>query len=148
MDETSIEREALVAEALEAERRAFEAEQIRHVTEYSKGRHHPHLDRTGAGYQNPLVHYAWQGWKARAALALLAQQPEAVGWQPIETAPKDGTTVQLLDGQAVWVAYWIEEEDGDGPWWQGASFKLDPRIPTHWHPLAKPLPQPPKDPEA
>lgn len=67
--------------ALKTERDAFEADRVRHVTEYSKGRHLPHFDRTGDGYQNPLVHAAWQGWKARAALSAeppAGQQDEAV----------------------------------------------------------------------
>lgn len=58
-----------VTRSSDGEREAFEAEQIRHVQGYSNGQYMPHLERTGHGYQNPLVHAAWQGWQARAALS-------------------------------------------------------------------------------
>jgi hypothetical protein len=76
------------------------------------------------------------------SLALLAQQPEAVGWQPISTAPKK--TMLLLaaefDRPGDWrikTGYFCEEEQA----WRvfGASWE-----PTRWmH-----QPQPPKDQEA
>ncbi len=37
------------------------------------------------------VNAAWRGWRA----ALAAYESERVGWQPIETAPKDGTLILL-----------------------------------------------------
>ena len=43
------------------------------------------------GYSSESPDAAWKAWKARAALA----QQEAQGWQPIETAPKDGTVIDL-----------------------------------------------------
>lgn len=63
--------EALTAHraAADTEREAFEAAQTQQVQAYSNERHMPHLERTGDGYQNPLVHAAWQGWLARAALS-------------------------------------------------------------------------------
>lgn len=51
---------------IEAERAKFEADCVQHVQGYSNGRHTAHLERTGHGYQNPLVHARWQGWQARA----------------------------------------------------------------------------------
>ncbi|MET3929522.1 hypothetical protein ABIE51_001409 [Lysobacter sp. OAE881] len=74
----------------------------------------------------------------RAAIALMRGQ----SWQPIETAPKDGTTIIIaysLGGQHVETAWW----DGEGwayNWheYDGTSYVKDV---THW----QPLPAPPKD---
>lgn len=81
---TSVKAPAAPVEAVvpSDERQAFEAEQIRHVQAYSNGLHLPHLERTGDGYQNPLVHASWQGWQARAALS-----PPAVLVEPAEQEP-------------------------------------------------------------
>ncbi len=57
-------------------------------------------------------------------------------WQPIKTAPKDGTAILL--------AY--KELCGSGYWWQNSSKTREhwvwdgwPRMaPTHWMPLPKP----------
>ncbi len=78
-------------------------------------------------------------------------------WQPIETAPKDGTKILGFDPQGVRgpvcaVIYWYShqsqsfEEAGDGlfrkvlhepvEWWEGASYS--PFRATHWMPLPKP----------
>ena len=59
-------------------------------------------------------------------------------WQPIETAPKDGTTVlAVLDGCMTTISMyqakqeWILEHDGGhDPRW--------PLKPTHWMPLPEP----------
>jgi hypothetical protein len=58
-----------------------------------------------------------------------------VDWQPIETAPKDGTEV-LITGKfpnGVWFTEisWFNRHKGQ---WPGRS--LDP--PTHWMPLPAP----------
>lgn len=59
------------------------------------------------------------------------------GWQPIETAPKDGT--HLLVGSfrhtTVRVAYWSEGHDM--PRWQPAYSSFGRCEPTHWMPLPK-----------
>lgn len=79
------------------------------------------------------------------------------GWQPIETAPKDGTKVLIVNDEGVMaVAHYIEQwderyefvrkaKDGDvyrtvreecGYWNTDTAY-----CPTHW----MPLPQPPKE---
>ena len=63
-------------------------------------------------------------------------------WQPIETAPKDGTwvwafwPVQATEDQqrpSLWV-----KDDPDGPRWQDAADHIDWTQPTHWQPLPAP----------
>lgn len=72
------------------------------------------------------------------------------GWQPIETAPKDGTRVDL------WAKFWRAHSDGflwkrcaDCSWMKGDSMTnrsaywmgLDNGwYPTHWMPLPEPPP--------
>jgi hypothetical protein len=57
-------------------------------------------------------------------------------WQPIETAPKDGTEILVYHNECCSVREWGKNDDGDEIWL--------PRIrgffPTHW----MPLPNPPK----
>jgi hypothetical protein len=61
----------------------------------------------------------------------------AVAWQPIETAPRDGTEVLAWqptpEGGRVTVAGY----DGpDGPWWDETGLRI---APTHWLPYPEPL---------
>ena len=63
-------------------------------------------------------------------------------WQPIETAPKDGTAVLVSEGRFCSCVEWNEEFD----WWAVDDNKLGPfrlrgAAPTHW----QPLPNPPKE---
>lgn len=68
-------------------------------------------------------------------------------WQPIETAPKDGTSVRLLSERGNDVGYWCDysgrepaakdPESGEvlhGEW----STELGNGEPTHWMPLPAP----------
>lgn len=67
------------------------------------------------------------------------------GWQPIATAPKDGTTILLYGEGAVTVGGWMSAADqGAEPdeeyliaagWW---SLDLRDNAPTHWMPLPDP----------
>lgn len=61
-------------------------------------------------------------------------------WQPIETAPKDGTKI-LLGCPAsrgysgvVEKCYWHKWDNGKGKWWDWVT----PDKPTHWMPLPTP----------
>lgn len=78
---------------------------------------------------------------AQRAISLLSR-PAAGEWQPIETAPKDGTDVLVTwkncDSWFVTNAFWIQsDEDGTG-WWsylltEVSRTQLDGACePTHW----------------
>lgn len=78
-------------------------------------------------------------WNERAAIRAIAAPGVAQGWQPIESAPKDGTEVILLEGARVGAAFWVSwssshtEEAGSG-WsicWDGDDWHK----PTHYMPL-------------
>ena len=81
-------------------------------------------------------------------------------WQPIETAPKDGTDILLMDNKApglptgkadkCWCGntavggWWEDENGGKGAWICYMDAPLDPEVhfdPTHW----MFLPDPPKE---
>lgn len=60
-------------------------------------------------------------------------------WQPIETAPRDGTPILAWNG-GVFVVYW---ESDPGSWWvydppcdERAVWNV--KQPTHWMPLPPP----------
>jgi hypothetical protein len=77
-------------------------------------------------------------WDAHdAADEILAALPDTIAplvWEPIETAPKDGTCILISNGKdgifsGMYVGYWYQE----GGW----KFSIKNRIPdaTHWMPL-------------
>ena len=60
-------------------------------------------------------------------------------WQPIETAPKDGTAVLVSEGRFIHCVEWNDEYE----WWAVDDNKLGPfrlrgTAPTHWQPLPPP----------
>ena len=69
-------------------------------------------------------------------------------WQPIETAPKDGTVILLYspekwDSDGMWIGWWFDEGDSREHGWydsESASHKASflNGEPTHWHPLPEP----------
>lgn len=80
-------------------------------------------------------------------------------WQPIETAPRDGTCVLLFvpgeQSQGQWdeelydgcggepeapilVGFWDKDHGRPGPWWQLAHYSAYCFKPTHWMPLPEP----------
>ena len=61
-------------------------------------------------------------------------------WQPIETAPKDGTVVLLAGCRKPVAAAWLEDEID---WWHVDDNKRGPFAlrgpgPTHWMPMPPP----------
>ena len=55
-------------------------------------------------------------------------------WQPIETAPRNGTTILITDGKEVDTAY-FDYDDWCAP--HSAANGL-PYVPTYWAPLPRP----------
>lgn len=85
--------------------------------------------------------------------AELARERERGGWQPIETAPKDGTEVLVilredlpehcehLNGRALVMRHWGVHEDGFDPGWSFPGFG---GIPDRWAAGWMPLPAAPE----
>ena len=75
-------------------------------------------------------------WRIVADAAIAVMQSR---WQPIETAPRDGTEVLITHGRTTVVAWWSDifgwRDWGDIGW--GGMQDV---APTHW----QPLPEPPK----
>ncbi len=83
-----------------------------------------------------------------------------MNWKPIETAPKDGSSVLLCwavnaDGKRIdWTkdlktaqvfvqvaAWWEDENEGEGSWTVYCDLIREPLLhfnPTHWMPLPEP----------
>lgn len=67
-------------------------------------------------------------------------------WQPIDTAPRDGTDILLFcrfDGRdEIKIAKWSDEQTYEGPFgqfrWKESEGLIAERIPTHWMPLPVP----------
>ena len=75
---------------------------------------------------------AWLAWSQAAS----AVQRSA--WQPIETAPRDGSQILVWDGKDVFIAWcckgrWMYDDLMESPY-------LTPWHPTHWQPLPSPPP--------
>ena len=74
----------------------------------------------------------------------LRNDAELSEWQPIETAPKDGTDILVMTGETMHVVRWINIH-GDFDYWavddnKHGPFTLRGKAPTHW----MSLPEPPK----
>lgn len=61
-------------------------------------------------------------------------------WQPIETAPKDGSEILIARaGDCVDLAYWVGEMDKAWPWAvNGGQTAMAADWPTHWMLLPDP----------
>lgn len=61
------------------------------------------------------------------------------GWQPIETAPKDGSNIIVAEGLHVSIAFWDEQKS----MWLDAinhdGYEHVPRNPTKWMPFPSAL---------
>lgn len=55
-------------------------------------------------------------------------------WQPIETAPKNGTEILLAHGNSMWIDEWTMVNELDGFWMMCDQWET-PEVPTHWMPL-------------
>lgn len=97
------------------------------------------LNRAGKAQKPP---HSLELTLAKAALAFIDSQE---GWRTMDSAPKDGTYVDLWvpesgqqDGHRLADAYY-HRTDG----WRSRSHSLinGPQVPTHW----QPLPTPPKE---
>lgn len=85
----------------------------------------------------------------RTAIESLAKDAEARGWQPIDTAPKDGTAVLVYpgtwSGRSASIAKWESDKYAKKPrpYWSRdddfgrVTFSRE-HPPTHWMPLPPP----------
>ena len=80
------------------------------------------------------------GQKVQSLVAEVRRLREAQQWQPIETAPRDGTHFlayqkpSLKSDQSCYEC-WLQKDDYDGDFWQD-DCDSEPS-PTHWMPLPK-----------
>lgn len=92
----------------------------------------------------------WLGTNGLEQLEAIADTLEAQQWQPIETAPKDGTLVLLAwpywSSSAV-VGYWKHSRWVSDAVLEDWFARHEEPGPTAWMPLP-PLPAPPSTPEA
>ena len=66
----------------------------------------------------------------------LRNDAELIEWQPIETAPKDGTDILVMTGETMHVVRWVNIH-GDFDYWavddnKHGPFTLRGKAPTHW----------------
>ena len=79
---------------------------------------------------------------AEASAAAAAAWNQRSAWQPIETAPRDGTRLLTWDGEDMQLA-WVERDFSDPEWDKRLNFWVytDEELtyydyqPTHWQPL-------------
>ncbi len=88
----------------------------------------------GAGpYKHGVANVAWAVWNARPKM-----RKAVTLWQPIDTAPKDGTWILLSEGGVVYSGYWCkatEEWRDYGDIGCNGCTEIEP---TDWAPLPKP----------
>lgn len=112
-----------------------------------------------------LFHKAWRHYEKAATAAIAAMRGEPVGWQPIESAPRDGTAILAygtMPGENARVNGWVcvretkwrcypkgspgyaRWETGDGTlglgwdWYESVHNWAHTWTPTHWRPLPTP----------
>ncbi len=81
-------------------------------------------------------------WRVMAAASPSVPAPAISEWQPIETAPKDGTPILLAWGGKTRLGKWLDNSKSPiMPWagWRTPSNETSPRgEPAHWMPLPAP----------
>ena len=111
---------------------------------------HPHAQKALDNLsQHRMVHTDVLPWPSFAALSTQPAPSEQVAasvavpdWQPIETAPRDGTEILAWDGEDRIVTHWCKFRDGFGDPYEGWIHpnigELGPSLamPTHWQTLA------------
>lgn len=92
----------------------------------------------------------WKHFEAElSTLTTALENARKDAWQPIETAPKDGSTVLLHSPDVkheggVMLGYWTDFGDGDPNWTAiQTEYPIDAEV-THWMPLPEP-PTPPTE---
>ena len=73
--------------------------------------------------------------EAAARIAELEAEVARFRWQPIETAPKDGTELLLLDkADQPWIGFWNRRTS----MWDDGDFRDNLKGLTNWMPLPEP----------
>lgn len=78
---------------------------------------------------------------AKDSLLIIKELQEQGNWQPIETAPKDGTAILVCEGENIGVVLWRQQAftNGEMEWCaQDCCDGVTIYKPTHWMPLPKP----------
>lgn len=101
-----------------------------------------HIGHTGGFERGVAFGKRLAAKRLNALLQQLAAAPGETGWQPIETAPRDGTILCLGndDGRAVVMGFWSQRL------WRWLQFgAAQPTVvnPTHWMHARMPLPSAP-----
>jgi len=68
------------------------------------------------------------------------KKDELEGWQPIDTAPRDGSTMLITTQWGVmFVGYWYipSEKEASEPYWRPVGTRIAAK-PSHWMPLPNP----------
>ena len=88
--------------------------------------------------QDGYTFVAFKGSDVPVGTKLFTFHPAAQvpGWQPIETAPKNGRHLAVMKTGAMSVIVWLDADhpDADGEGWY-EHWNFDPVEPTHWMPL-------------
>jgi len=95
--------------------------------------------------QIELLEHRLESFKEDNARLREENPPQSLSaWQPIATAPKDGTDILVMTGETMHVVRW-ENVHGDFDYWvvddnKHGPFTLRGKEPTHWMPLPEPAP--------
>jgi hypothetical protein len=65
-----------------------------------------------------------------------------MSWQPIATAPKDGTDILIFRGGSMHVVFFDDEKQSPWAWCTADGISYHLNYPTHW----RALPAPPEGP--